>query len=180
MNTLEAKEAAEKWVSDLLAEMAARHVSNISGVDPELLDIDLKHWLAQAEFVEKTDDNVLPNRQTTFKGPMMGGRPWGLVHEKELKYALAELRKCQKNWTDDQEKWIVRICKLKERKEAHDEFLKLRALHEVDEGWKYRTISKARTMARRKLLLGYHARATSAENNPPEASDNRADGKHEG
>ncbi|KAL3482298.1 hypothetical protein BJX99DRAFT_252557 [Aspergillus californicus] len=58
---------------------------------------------------------------------------WTEEQERKLVYAHAELKRCQKAWSSEQDVWLKCIDTLNEEKEAYEDFVNNRAKHIVDE-----------------------------------------------
>ncbi|KAI9371872.1 hypothetical protein BJX61DRAFT_543274 [Aspergillus egyptiacus] len=63
---------------------------------------------------------------------------WTPEHEKKLIHAQAELERCQKAWSSEQDIWLEHIEALEEEKEAYEHFLNNRAKHIGDEQRRFR------------------------------------------
>ncbi|KAL4809993.1 hypothetical protein BDV18DRAFT_130081 [Aspergillus unguis] len=78
-------------------------------------------------------------RLVSWDGVKEEARPrWTMEQEKKLVHARAELARCQKAWSSEQEVWIERVERLSEEKEAHEGFMNNRAKHIGDEQTHFR------------------------------------------
>ncbi|PGH11999.1 hypothetical protein AJ79_04508 [Helicocarpus griseus UAMH5409] len=164
MDPMDPQEGVEKWVSQLLEAMDARrhhHSSHAKGqlvlIYEDTMDVGEKeNEETKPEATQETNKNAtLPNRQTRFEDLVDESvRPWGLEHEAELKYALYDLRRCQRlNDYDSQDKIFAHIHKLMDHKADHEEFARHRSFDEFKEGWTYRQRTAQLRQARREMKM---------------------------
>ncbi|KAL4778076.1 hypothetical protein BJX76DRAFT_363072 [Aspergillus varians] len=65
---------------------------------------------------------------------------WTMEQEEKLVHARAELARCQKAWSSEQEIWLKCIETLNEEKAAHEDFVNNRAKHIDDEQNHFRKV----------------------------------------
>ncbi|KAL4957232.1 hypothetical protein BDW69DRAFT_39769 [Aspergillus filifer] len=88
---------------------------------------------------------------------------WTAEQEEKLVHARAELARCQRAWSSEQDVWLKCVDELSEEKAAHEGFINNRAKHIGDEQNNFRKVwSRNRRRSEQDQLQGQPQRLTRA------------------